>query len=228
MPNFIGSVTQQKMFGQFALLQQQQQMLLQQQAALRPRRPLTSPDAPCTPVHPLTRPLLPSQAAAQQQLHAQQVAQQQPAKAARRWSNSASRANSRANSRARQQQQQQFHQQFFPQQQQQHSVPGAPSGPYTNGAMDNAFSSMVASQAKACAPRPAKAAPTDDSLHATDLDAAKMLGSYALNAVRQATRGKPRTRRNPETSATVPAAAASEGSNAGKVRRTFMFGRKKK
>jgi len=43
---------------------------------------------------------------------------------------------------------------------------------------------MVASQAKACAPRPAKTAPSDDSLHATDLDAAKMLGSYAFNAVR--------------------------------------------
>ena len=65
--------------------------------------------------------------------------------------------------------------------------PGSPlSGPYANGAMDNAFSSMVASQAKACAPRPAKlkATPSDDSLHATDLDAAKMLGSYAFNAVR--------------------------------------------
>ena len=65
-------------------------------------------------------------------------------------------------------------------------TPAAPSGPYANGAMDDAFSSMVASQAKACAPRPAKlkATPSDDSLHATDLDAAKMLGSYAFNAVR--------------------------------------------
>ena len=63
-------------------------------------------------------------------------------------------------------------------------TPAAPSGPYANGAMDDAFSSMVASQAQACAPRPAKAAPSDDSLHATDLDAAKMLGSYAFNAVR--------------------------------------------
>ena len=50
--------------------------------------------------------------------------------------------------------------------------------------MDDAFASMVASQAKACAPRPAKTAPSDDSLHATDLDAAKMLGSYAFNVVR--------------------------------------------
>ena len=50
--------------------------------------------------------------------------------------------------------------------------------------MDDAFASMVASQAKACAPRPAKTAPSDDSLLATDLDAAKMLGSYAFNAVR--------------------------------------------
>jgi len=63
-----------------------------------------------------------------------------------------------------------------------------PSGPYANGAMDDAFSSMVASQAKAFAPRPAKTAPSDDSLHATDLDAAKMLGSYAFNAVRGITR----------------------------------------
>ena len=65
-------------------------------------------------------------------------------------------------------------------------TPAAPSGPYANGAMDDAFSSMVASQDKACAPRPAKlkAVPADDSLHATDLDAAKMLGSYAFNAVR--------------------------------------------
>ena len=50
--------------------------------------------------------------------------------------------------------------------------------------MDDAFAGMLVSQAKACAPRPAKTAHSDDSLHATDLDAAKMLGSYAFNAVR--------------------------------------------
>ena len=140
VPSFMGSVTQQQMFAQFALLQQQQQMLLQQQAA------------------------------AQQQLVAQQQQQQQQQRAkatstmgGRRSANFASRA-------ARQQ-----------------AAPPNPSGPYANGAMDDAFSSMVASQAQACAPRPAKAAPSDDSLHATDLDAAKMLGSYAFNAVRAIT-----------------------------------------
>jgi len=99
------------------------------------------------------------QAAAQQQLVAQQAQQQQQ-----------QQQRTKAGRRAARQQ----------------AAPAAPSGPYANGAMDDAFSSMVASQAKACAPRPAKlkATPSDDSLHATDLDAAKMLGSYAFNAVR--------------------------------------------
>ena len=98
------------------------------------------------------------QAAAQQQLVAQQAQQQQQ------------QQRTKAGRRAARQQ----------------AAPAAPSGPYANGAMDDAFSSMVASQDKACAPRPAKlkAVPADDSLHATDLDAAKMLGSYAFNAVR--------------------------------------------
>ena len=103
------------------------------------------------------------QAAAQQQLVAQQAQQQQ------------------------QQQQQQQRTKAGRRAARQQAAPAAPSGPYANGAMDDAFSSMVASQAKACAPRPAKAAPSDDSLHATDLDAAKMLGSYAFNAVRAVT-----------------------------------------
>ena len=86
--------------------------------------------------------------------------------------------------------------------------------------MDDAFAGMLASQAKACAPRPAKTAHSDDSLHATDLDAAKMLGGMAINGIREAT--KRRSQRNLTDAAERAPAPAVE------PRRGFFGGKKKK